>query len=133
VASVSESCRLAMVVLLFLPYKNEYPSPKLMINVQLYKFKMALEMMFTLAPPDHALLPWLLSVGGVCASDPERKWFVGHLVSVITDMDINSWGEMKSHCVKVIWSDVWCDQPFRELWEEVKRKIDILDIIDIDP
>jgi hypothetical protein len=133
VASVSESCRLAMVILMFLPYKNEYPSPKLMINVQLHKFKTALDIMLSLASPDHALLPWLLSVGGVCSSDPERKWVSGHLVSVVSDMDINAWGEMKSHLVKVIWSDLWCEEPFRESWEEVKSQRDILDNIDIGP
>jgi len=114
IASLSESCRLVMVFLLFLPYENEYTSPKLMINVQLHKFNMTLEIMFSLVLPHYALLPWLLSVGGVCALDPERKWFIGHLVSVTSDMRINSWGEMKSHLVKVIWFDIWCEQLFRE-------------------
>ena len=67
-----------------------------MINVQLHKLKVALEVMLQLAPPDHTLPPWLLAVGGIHAQPLEKCWFVGQLVSVATDLDIRCWEDMRS-------------------------------------
>jgi len=69
---------------------------RLMINVQLHKLKVALEVMLQLAPPDHTLPPWLLAVGGIHAQPLEKCWFVGQLVSVATDLDIRCWEDMRS-------------------------------------
>lgn len=132
VASISECCRLATAILCFLPFRNDYPNPTLMINVQLHKLKAVLETMIELAPSDHPLLPWLLSVGGIYALPVERGWFIGHLVSVVTDMSINSWDDMKPHLVKVIWIEFFCEVPFRELWEDVTKKLDTLDLVNLD-
>jgi hypothetical protein len=99
-----------------------------MINVQLHKLKAALETMIKLAPSDHPLLPWLLSVGGIYALPVERGWFIGQLVSVVTDMKIRSWDDIKHHLVKVIWIEFFCERPFRELWEDVAQKLDTLNL-----
>jgi hypothetical protein len=102
-----------------------------MLNVYLHKLKLSLEDMLELASPTHPLLPWLLSVGGLIASPAERHWFVGHLVPVVTDMNINCWEEMKPHLVKVIWLELFCEGPFRELFDEVQTKRASIDELDL--
>jgi hypothetical protein len=131
--SISEAARIATIIACFLPFKNDYPNPALMINVQLHKLKAALEVMFDLTPPGHLLLPWLLGVGGIWSVEPERSWFVGHLIAVADDLNILSYEDYKPHCVKIIWVEVFCDAPFRELWEEVVAKRDKQNLIDLDP
>ena len=96
-----------------MPY-NAYPSHDLLINVQLHKLKASLETLLLLVPPDHALLPWLLSVGGILSPPLERKWFIGHLVITVSELNIKSWEEMKSHLVKAIWVEPICEVPFRD-------------------
>jgi len=113
VASVSECCRIAAVLLCVMPY-NAYPSHDLLINAQLHKLKASLETLLLLVPPDHALLPWLLSVGGILSPPLERKWFIGHLVITVSELNIKSWEEMKSHLVKAIWVEPICEVPFRD-------------------
>jgi hypothetical protein len=130
VASVSECCRIAAVLLCVMPY-NAYPSHDLLINVQLHKLKASLETLLLLIPPDHALLPWLLSVGGTLSQPILRKWFVGHLVTNVSELNIRSWEDMKSHLVKAIWVEPICDVPFREFWEEVVTKRDALELVEL--
>jgi len=132
VASISESTRLAAVSLCFLPFKYDYPSPELMINTMVHKLKLSLSQLLSLAPSDHPLLPWLLSVGGIYSAPPERNWFVGHLVPVVVDMHLHSWEEMKPHLTKVLWMEFFCELPFKELWEEVEAKRKDLDLVDLD-
>ena len=132
VASVSECCRIATTVLLFLPFINDYPNPTLMINVQLHKLKAALENLLLFAPL-NSLLPWLLGVGGIYAAEPERSWFVGQLLIVASDLDIKSWEDFRPHLVKVIWVEFFCASPFRELWDEVATRRDNLQLVDLDP
>jgi len=133
VAAMSDACRIAAAVLCFLPFRTEYPSPMLMFNAQLHKLITALEVVFDLVPPGHLLLPWLLMVGGIYAVQPERAWFVGHLATVADDLNIWSWEEMKPHVTKVIWVEIFCNDPFRELWDEVVRKREKLGLLDLDP
>jgi hypothetical protein len=72
VASASECCRIAAVLSCVMPY-NAYPSHDLPINFQLHKLKASLETMLLLVPPNHALLPWLCSVGGTLSPQLLRK------------------------------------------------------------
>jgi len=74
VANISDGCRIAAVILCFLPFRNDYPSPALMFNVQLHKLIRVLEVVLELASPGHLILPWLLMVGGIYATKPERDW-----------------------------------------------------------
>jgi hypothetical protein len=51
-------------------------------------------------------------------------------VSVVSEMNIKSWEEMKPHLVKVIWVEVFCESPLSELWEvEAKRKV--LELVEV--
>jgi hypothetical protein len=128
VAYISECCRLATSLLLFLPWRNNYPNPKFMINGLLYKLKASLECMTLTVGTENPLLVWLLSVGGVLAFEvPERDWFVNQLVLVVTDHDIGSWNDMKGLLLKFLWFDSYCEGPFRLLWDEVVFKRDKLD------
>ncbi|KUJ12249.1 uncharacterized protein LY89DRAFT_673249 [Mollisia scopiformis] len=118
IASISESSRLAGVGLCCLPWKHDYPSPELMINTMIHKLRISLETVLNLVPSDHPLLPWLLSVGGIYSVQPERNWFVGHLVPVVVALQIRSWEDMRPHLTK--------------LWEEVEAKRKDLDLVDLD-
>ncbi|KAG4431697.1 hypothetical protein IFR05_012821 [Cadophora sp. M221] len=133
VSCVSECMRLAAVMLCFLPFKNDYPSPELMINVQLHKLKANLETMLEIGQQDHPLLPWILISGGIFAQQPERGWFIGQILSVSSDLGIYSWGEMLKHLLSVIYIEYFCEIPFRQLWEEVVQKRLELDLVDLDP
>jgi hypothetical protein len=70
--SISEACRWSCALAAFLPFVKAYPNPSLLINSVLHKLKASLADMLEVAPPDHALLPWLFSVGGLVAVPPER-------------------------------------------------------------
>jgi hypothetical protein len=98
----------------------------------IHKLKSSLETMLLLVPPNHPLLPWLLSVGGMYSTVPERNWFIGHLVPVVAEMNIRSWDDMRSHLTKVIWMQYFCEVTFREFWEEVEEKRKDLDLLDLD-
>ncbi|KAF8862195.1 hypothetical protein BDZ45DRAFT_723329 [Acephala macrosclerotiorum] len=132
VASVSESMRVASVALCFMPWKNNYPSPELMLNTMMHKLRLALGPLLSLSGGNHTLLPWLLSTGALVSELPERDWFIGHLVPVVTAMRIRSWEEMKSHLTKVLWMEYFCEVPFREIWEVVETKRNDLGLVDLD-
>ena len=78
---------------------------------------------------ENHLLLWLLSVGGITAhSMPERAWYVGHLVVVITDLRIQSWEVMRQNLIKLAFHDNFCDISFNALWKEAKQKQEALNI-----
>lgn len=124
VVSISESCRLGVAILCFLPFKYDYPSPAQMVNVQLQKMKANLESMIEFTAHTHPLLPWILSVGAVHAQPQDRSWYIDHLLEVVKEHHIHTWEEMKPHLVKVLWVEVFCEAPFRELWDEVSAERD---------
>lgn len=79
-------------------------------------------MMRVMGTKSHLLL-WLLAVGGITAhSMPERSWFVGHLVVVVSDLDIRTWDDMRRHLVQLAFHDNFCDMSFKKLWIEVRAK-----------
>ena len=64
---------------------------RLMLQSLVRDLKASLTYMIAEIGTASHLLLWLLSVGGITAhSMPERAWFVGHLVVVITDLDIST-------------------------------------------
>lgn len=86
-----------------------------------------------IGPKSHLLL-WLLSVGGVTAhAMAERSWFVGHLVVVITELEIESWNSMRQHLVKLAFHDNFCDKAFGALWAETRQKQEDLNIMSTTP
>jgi hypothetical protein len=130
--SISEATRIATGIACLLPFRNDYPSPALMINVQLHKLKNALDVMIDLAPPGHELLPWLLGVGGIWSVEPERSWFAGHLITVADDLNLNSYDDYRAFCVKIIWVENFLGPPFEALWDEVAAKRDKHNMVDLD-
>lgn len=98
----------------------------------MHKLKLALGPLLSLSGGNHTLLPWLLSTGALISEPPERNWYIGHLVPVVTAMRIRSWAEMKPHLTKVLWMEYFCEVPFRELWEVVDAKRKDLDLVDLD-
>ena len=81
-----------------------------------------------LGTKNHLLL-WLLSVGGITAhSMPERSWFVGHIVVVITDLGIETWEVMRQNLVKLAFHDNFCDKSFNALWVEARNKQEALSL-----
>lgn len=70
---VCESMRWACTLAAFLPFAKDYPNPSLFINSQVHKLRETLAGLVKCAPPDHALLPWLFSVGAVVALPTERS------------------------------------------------------------
>lgn len=131
--SISEATKIATGIAVLFPFRYDYPSPALMLNVQMHKLKAVLEIMIDLAQPGHLLLPWLLAIGGVWSRDPERVWFIGHAIIVIDELDINSFEDYKSYCTKILWVDEICDPPLREFWEETIVKKTMQKQLDLDP
>ncbi|KAK4542988.1 hypothetical protein LTR36_005986 [Oleoguttula mirabilis] len=98
-----------------------FPNPTLMLHTLVRDLKASLTYTLRAIGTKSHLLLWLLSVGGITAhSMPERSWFVGHLVVVITDLGIGSWEAMRRHLVQFAFHDNFCDVSFNDLWEEVR-------------
>ncbi|KAK3115752.1 hypothetical protein LTR53_004572 [Teratosphaeriaceae sp. CCFEE 6253] len=94
ISGLSQSCRLAGCLHVFTPMSGYFPDPTLMLHTLVRDLKSSLTHMIRAVGTRSELLLWLLSVGGITAhSMPERSWFVGHLVVVITDLNIRSWAE----------------------------------------
>lgn len=130
IPGLSQSCRLAGCLHVFTPMSAYFPSPTLMLTSLVRDIKASLTHMIRAVGTQSHLLLWLLSVGGLTAhSMPERSWFVGHLVVVVTDLRIDSWEDMRQHLVKLAFHDNFCDIGFHRLYEEVSRKQEVLNIV----
>lgn len=100
-----------------------------MLHTLVRDLKSSLTHMIRAVGTQSHLLLWLLSVGGITAhSMPERSWFVGHLVVVITDLHIQTWDAMRQHLVKLAFHDNFCDISFNALWNEVRQKQEVLNL-----
>ena len=85
----------------------------------------------------NEFLLWLLAVGGISAVKmgergmsykmPEHHWFVGHLVFLVADLNINNWDEFRQHLFKVTRYDNFCEVSLGTLWREVALKKEALD------
>lgn len=117
-AKISECCRCAAAIYIFLPFENHYPDPRIMINSLLHKLKSNLGSIVQRLE-SSPLLPWFLSVGGVAAEDlPERDWFVGHLGDVMNAFGLKIWPALRDCLTMVLWKAKVCDGPFLRLWDE---------------
>ena len=127
VPGLSQSCRLAGCLHVFTPMSGYFPNPTLMLQTLVRDLKSSLTHMMHAVGTQSSLLLWLLAVGGITAhAMPERAWFVGHLVVVVTDLGIQSWDAMRQYLVKLAFHDNFCDVSFNALWNEVKQKQAIL-------
>ena len=63
----------------------------------------------------------------------ERSWFVGHLVVVIADLQIQSWEFMRQNLVSLALHDNFCDVSFHALWNEVREKQEALSVLPLVP
>lgn len=127
---ISESCRFAAALYIFIPLRSHFPDPTLMINSLIHKLKNSLSMLVTSITMEKQLLIWLLYVGGVLAAGiPEREWFVGYLVVLVQDLSICSWQAMAVVLRKVIWQDVFCQAPGHLLWHEICLRKENLGIL----
>jgi hypothetical protein len=102
IPGLSQSCRLAGCLHVFTPMSGYFPDPTLMLHQLVRDLKSSLTYMIRAVGTRSELLLWLLSVGGITAhSMPERTWFVGHLVVVITDLGIKDWPQMRQHLIQL--------------------------------
>lgn len=127
-ARITESCRHATALFLFLPFDNHYPDPRLVINTFLHKLKFALKNLVPNLGAQSRLLLWLLAVGGVTAFDtPEREWFVGHLVPIVAHLELRNWDNFSSILEGIVYiRGSFVDGQFRHLWEDVKLATETL-------
>jgi len=134
IPGLSQSCRLAGCLHVFTPMSGYFPDPTLMLHQLVRDLKSALTQMIRAVGTRSELLLWLLSVGGITAhSMPERTWFVGHLVVVITDLGIKDWPDMRQHLIQLAFHDNFCDMSFGKLWEEVRRRQQLLNLTPVEP
>ena len=121
-ARITESCKFAALLFLFLPFDNHWPDPTLVINSFLHKLKSALCSLVPGCGIENQLHVWLLAVGGaVAVTLPEREWFVRHLVAVAADLELKCWDDMERCLERVIWIEDFDDARFHQLWKEMKR------------
>lgn len=131
VPGLSQSCRLAGCLHLFAPQCGYFPDPTLMLHTLVYEIKVSLGHMIRAIGSRSILLLWLLAVGGITAhSMPERSWFVGHLVVVITDLQIGTWEAMRQHLLRLAFHDNFCDMSFHALWDEVRQRQEAFGMLD---
>jgi len=99
IPGLSQSCRLAGCLHVLTPLSGYFPNPTLMLHTLVRDLKASLTYMIAEVGTESHLLLWLLAVGGITAhSMPERAWFVGHLVVVITDLRKPIGCEVGPHC-----------------------------------
>lgn len=133
IPGLSQSCRLAGCLHVFTPMSGYFPNPTLMLHTLVRDLKASLTLLIRAVGTQSHLLLWLLAVGGITAhSMPERAWFVGHLVVVITDLGITTWEDMRTYLVKLAFHDNFCDISFNALWSEVEKKQHILNLAPVD-
>ncbi|KAI9812198.1 MAG: hypothetical protein M1827_004864 [Pycnora praestabilis] len=131
VAALSKSCHFAATLYILFPLCGYFPDPTLMVNALVHRLKDSLGSVDTSDAARNPLLLWLLSVGGVAACRlPEHGWFIGHLVVLIGDLDIRSWWHMRGYLTRFVWHDVFCEDPFQILWEQIVIKRDDLLLTD---
>ncbi|KAK3675949.1 hypothetical protein LTR78_004141 [Recurvomyces mirabilis] len=130
IPGLSQSCRLAGCLHVFTPLSGYFPDPTLMLHTLVRDLKSSLTHLIGAVGTKSHLLLWLLFVGGNTAHSmmPERSWFVGHLVVVVTDLRIRTWQEVRQYLVQLAFHDNFCDITFGKLWDEVKQKQDSLDV-----
>jgi hypothetical protein len=118
---MSEACRYASAIFLFLPFDCHFPNPALVLNSLLHKLKSALNNMVTFQGVDCHLMVWLLVMGGaISLNTAERGWFIGFLVPTVTELGLNLWEDMKQVLERVLWVQTIDDLKFQQLWEEVQ-------------
>ena len=128
---VSESCRFGAALHVFSPLSGYYPDPTLVSNTLVHRLKASLTSLMLSVGMGNPLLLWLLSVGGVSAPRmPERGWFVGHLVVVVGDLNIQSWAEMRQSLMRVTWHDSICEMSYGNLYQEVVSRAEALKLAD---
>ncbi|KAK1068697.1 hypothetical protein LTR74_005355 [Friedmanniomyces endolithicus] len=134
IPGLSRSCRLAGCLHVFTPMSGYFPDPTLMLHQLVRDLKSSLTHMIRAVGTRSHLLLWLLSVGGITAHKmPERGWFVGHLVVVITDLGIEDWLGMRQHLIKLAFHDNFCDESFGLLWREVRARQELLNVAPVPP
>jgi hypothetical protein len=63
----------------------------------------------------------------------KHDWFVGHFVVVVSELGIGEWegpAGLRSVLVRFVWHDIFCEGPFREVWEEVKERKEMLKLLE---
>jgi hypothetical protein len=120
-ARITDACRFASLLFLFLPFDNHWPDPTFVTNSFLRGLKAALSSLVPSSGIENQLQIWLLAVGGVAElNPPEREWFIRRLVAVAADLELESWDDVE-HCLeRVIWIKAFNDSRFRQLWKEVR-------------
>jgi hypothetical protein len=77
---MSDACRYASAIFLFLPFGCHFPNPALVLNSLLHKLKAAVNVVVTSPGGDCHLVAWLPVIGGVISfNTAERDWFVAIL------------------------------------------------------
>jgi hypothetical protein len=70
-----------------------------------------------------SLAVWVLFVGAVVSYKlPDQQWFVDGLVSVVDELGIVSWKEMKTCLQGILWLEMWHDGVGEGIWGEIVRK-----------
>jgi hypothetical protein len=129
--SISEACRIAVALHVMTPWRGLRPDPILVINDLLHRLKACLGTIIASSRSNELLL-WLLFTGGVSAlGTPERAWFEKHLVTVVVDLGLDRWEDVRGCLMKVIWHEILCERSYRKLWEEVKAWKEDLDWLEL--
>lgn len=121
---ISECTRLALLLHVFTPWRGLPPDATLSMNILLHRLIASLRTLLgSLKFGNNMLVHWIFAAGGVAtAGMPERKWFVGHLVEVIQQMNIDNWESWRAQLTCIVWHENLCGRKYRALWEEIDGK-----------
>ena len=119
-SAITAACRHALIIHVFAQWCGHQPDPSLLVSTAQHDLLLTLRPLTDERHVSTKLMLWLLSVGGTCPYGPaQHKWFISQLATTATDLEIQSWEEMKANLKQVIWHEFQDDKQHKELWDEV--------------
>lgn len=70
---------------------------------------------------------WVLTVGGCAAMErPQRSWFIGHLLGIMSSLKVTTLGRLRQLLEQAVWLDGPFNSSLTTLWSEVEHQREIL-------
>lgn len=120
-AGFYECCRLAALmystaILYPMPRSTGIPQ-RLIAEIKKCIEQISMEVLFGGAT---AFFVWVLMLTGVAAAGlPERPWYEGKLVDLLTVEDVSRWSEVKKIVSSYLWMDSASDEAAMLLWDDI--------------
>jgi hypothetical protein len=117
---IREALRLTLIVFLGIVNKRFRISPD---GIAIYKNRVTDLLVNSPVAwsPFLDLRLWVLVVVGLVAEGQEKEWHIGEIVTMMRQLDLNTWSEALSTVKGIIWIDALMDEDANNLAEEIKK------------